>query len=77
MRTGQRPAGCWWGFPMFDALPLRDRVAVAKRRSQRITITVSFALHQRLTDQADYQGRSTSNLAAVLLERALDGRGLG
>ena len=65
---------------MFDAVPrlsLGDRVAVAKRRPQRVTITVSYALHQRLTDQADSQGRSTSNLAAVLLEQALDERALG
>jgi hypothetical protein len=65
---------------MFDpatAVSLRDRVAVAKRRPQRITITVPFALHQRLIDQADNQGRSTSNLAAVLLEKALDGKGHG
>lgn len=65
---------------MFDAasiLLLRDCVAVAKRRPQRLTITVSYALHQRLTDQADYQGRSTSNLAAVLLEAALAERCLG
>ena len=78
MPTVPRLAGCWWGCVMFDAskaLPLPDRVAVAKRRPQRITITVSYALHQRLIDQADYQGRSTSNLAAVLLEAALAERG--
>jgi hypothetical protein len=65
---------------MLDAVPtlsLGDRVAVAKRRPQRVTITVSYALHQRLTDQADYQGRSFSNLAAVLLETALAEKGLG
>jgi hypothetical protein len=58
-------------------LSLRDRVAVAKRRPQRVTITVSYVLHKRLTDQADYQGRSISNLAAVLLEQALDERAFG
>jgi hypothetical protein len=65
---------------MLDAastLSLGDRVAVAKRRPQRMTITVSFAVYQRLTEQADYQGRSTSNFAAVLLELALDDRALG
>jgi hypothetical protein len=50
---------------------IRERVAVAKRRPVRITITVPFQVFDSITSQADYQGRSTSNYAAFLLEDAL------
>ena len=40
------------------------------RRPQRITITISWALHQWLLDRSDQEGRSLSNLAAHLLESA-------
>ena len=40
------------------------------RTPQRITITLSWALHQRLLQRSDYEGRSLSNLAAHLLENA-------
>ena len=39
-----------------------------QRHPQRICITVSWALHQRLINASDHQGRSLSNLAAHLLE---------
>jgi hypothetical protein len=41
-----------------------------QRAPQRITITLNWALHQRLLDRSDYEGRSLSNLAAYLLEAA-------
>lgn len=37
----------------------------------RVTITVPYEVFTRLRDRADHEGRSTSNLAAFLLERAL------
>ena len=37
----------------------------------RISITVPFQVYTALRNQADIEGRSTSNLAAFLLERAL------
>jgi hypothetical protein len=40
------------------------------RTPQRITITLSWALHQRLLQRSDLEGRSLSNLAAHLLELA-------
>ena len=43
----------------------------------RITITVSHHLFEAITNQADYQGRSTSNLAAFLLEAAMEGQRIG
>lgn len=44
----------------------------AKRTSKRVTITVPFLIHERITALADDQGRSTSNLIAYMLERGLD-----
>ena len=41
------------------------------RRPQRLTITVSHAVATHLIEQSNDQGRSMSNLAAYLLERAL------
>jgi len=41
------------------------------RRPQRLTITVSHAVANQLIEQSNDQGRSISNLAAYLLERAL------
>jgi type II secretory pathway component PulK len=40
------------------------------RRPQRISITVSWRLHQSLLQRSDLEGRSLSNLAAWLLEQA-------
>jgi hypothetical protein len=37
----------------------------------RVTITVPFQVFAQLRDRADQEGRSTSNLAAFLLERSL------
>ena len=41
------------------------------RRPQRLTITVSHAVATHLIEKSNDQGRSISNLAAYLLERAL------
>lgn len=41
------------------------------RRPKRITITVSQSVSEHLFNLSDEQGRSTSNLAAYLLEYAL------
>ena len=42
-----------------------------KRCSQRITITIPHNVYNQLMDLSDAQGRSTSNLCAYLLERAM------
>ena len=41
------------------------------RRPQRLTITVSHHVAEHLVQQSNDQGRSISNLAAYLLERAI------
>ncbi len=43
----------------------------AKRSSQRLTITLPWNVHQRAISLSTDQGRSLSNLAAYLIERAL------
>lgn len=47
--------------------------SAAFRRPQRITITVPWHLHQSLLKRSDAEGRSLSNLASWLLEKAQDG----
>ena len=41
-----------------------------QRKPQRVTATLNWALHQRLQDLADEQGRSLSGLIAFVLEKA-------
>lgn len=43
------------------------------RAPRRLSITVSFAVADKLRRVADWQGRSTSSLAAYLLEKAAEG----
>lgn len=45
--------------------------SVLSRRPQRFTITVSHHVADHLIQQSNSQGRSISNLAAYLLEKAL------
>lgn len=45
-----------------------------QRTSQRVTITLSWAVHQRLQERCDLEGRSFSNLAAYMLESAVSQR---
>jgi hypothetical protein len=59
-----------------NQLGLSDCVAIAKRRPQRLTITLPYGVAERLTEQSHWQGRSMSNLAACLLEAALTERNL-
>jgi hypothetical protein len=59
-----------------ELLGLRDRVAIAKRRPKRLTITLPYGVVERLNQQPQWQGRSVSNLAACLLEASLKERNL-
>ena len=51
----------------------QQRLKALQRKSVRISITVSHALHAALQRLSDEQGRSLSNLAAYLLETANEG----
>ena len=49
--------------------------AIARRMSQKVRITISLPpdVHQKLSERAEREGRSTSNLAAFLLTVAVKG----
>jgi len=49
-----------------------DKDELALRRSQRMTITVSYGVLTKLERRALEEGRSLSNLSAYLLERAFE-----
>lgn len=51
--------------------PAADRMAVLRRKPQRISITISQSTYERLVGRSDLEGRSVSNLAAYLLENGL------
>ena len=52
---------------------MAPNTALLMRKPKRVSITVSHIVIERLQRLSDEQGRSTSNLAAHLLEVALDG----
>lgn len=45
--------------------------ALLKRKPQRLTITVSWVVFERLVKRSQMEGRSMSNLSSYLLERVL------
>lgn len=47
---------------------------LAARKPVRLSITIPHGLYLRIEQQASYEGRSMSNLAAHLLEISLPGR---
>jgi predicted DNA-binding protein len=51
---------------------MTPNTALLMRKPKRVSITVSHIVIERLQRLSDEQGRSTSNLAAHLLEVALD-----
>jgi hypothetical protein len=57
---------------------MNDRLRVLQRQPRRISITLSYHVHEALLSRSEEEGRSVSNLCAFLLEDALrdPGRGL-
>lgn len=47
---------------------------LAARKPVRLSITIPHGIYLRIEQQASYEGRSMSNLAAHLLEISLSGR---
>jgi hypothetical protein len=47
-------------------------VDLLRRRPERVTFTMPWALRQRLQQRADEEGRSLSGLIAYILERSSD-----
>lgn len=50
---------------------MNDRMRVMQRQPRRISITLSFQVHEALLCRSEEEGRSLSNLCAFLLEEAL------
>ncbi len=44
------------------------------RSSKRVTITIPFHVFNSIVNRSQEEGRSTSNLMAYLLERAIEGK---
>jgi hypothetical protein len=52
---------------------MSDRLRVMQRQPRRISITLSYHVHEALLNRSEVEGRSVSNLCAFLLEEALLG----
>jgi len=50
---------------------MSDRLHVLQRQPRRISITLSYHVHEALLNRSEEEGRSVSNLCAFLLEETL------
>ena len=50
---------------------MNDRFRVLQHQPRRISITLSYFVHESLLSRSEEEGRSVSNLCAFLLEDAL------
>jgi hypothetical protein len=50
---------------------MNERIRVLQRQPKRISITLSYHVHEALLTRSEEEGRSVSNLCAFLLEEAL------
>ncbi|MFM7267487.1 MAG: ribbon-helix-helix domain-containing protein [Cyanobium sp.] len=50
---------------------MNDRLRIMQRQPRRISITLSNHVHEALLQRSEEEGRSMSNLCALLLEDAL------
>ncbi len=50
---------------------MNERLRILQRQPRRISITLSFHVHEKLLKRSEEEGRSMSNLCAFLLEVAL------
>lgn len=50
---------------------MNERLRVLQRQPRRISITLSYYVHEALLSRSEEEGRSVSNLCAFLLEDAL------
>ena len=50
---------------------MNERLRVMQRQPRRISITLSYHVHESLLSRSEDEGRSVSNLCAFLLEDAL------
>jgi hypothetical protein len=50
---------------------MNERLRILQRQPRRISITLSYHVHESLLQRSEEEGRSMSNLCAFLLEDAL------
>lgn len=50
---------------------MNDKLRILQRQPRRISITLSYNVHEALIKRSDEEGRSVSNLCAFLLEDGL------
>ena len=50
---------------------MNERLRMLQRQPRRITITLSYHVHEALLTRSEEEGRSVSNLCAFLLEDSL------
>ena len=50
---------------------MNERLRILQRQPRRISITLSYHVHEELLKRSEDEGRSMSNLCAFLLEDAL------
>ena len=50
---------------------MNERLRMMQRQPRRITITLSYHVHEALLTRSEEEGRSVSNLCAFLLEDSL------
>lgn len=50
---------------------MNERLRLLQRQPRRITITLSYHVHEALLSRSEEEGRSVSNLCAFLLEESL------
>jgi hypothetical protein len=56
---------------------MNERLRILQRQPRRISITLSFHVHEELLKRSEEEGRSMSNLCAFLLEDALRHNNVG
>jgi macrodomain Ter protein organizer (MatP/YcbG family) len=56
---------------MIRSFAMNERFRVLQRQPRRISITLSYHVHEALLTRSEEEGRSVSNLCAFLLEDAL------
>lgn len=44
-------------------------ITLIKKENTRIYVTISKKLHNKLKDEAEYEGRSISNMAATIIKK--------
>ena len=55
----------------FRSTAMNERFRMLQRQPRRISITLSYYVHEALLSRSEEEGRSVSNLCAFLLEDAL------